>query len=107
GGPAGPPYRRWWFIFRFAPGSGNDSVQTVIGTLLNVAGILVGGMIGLAGTKPLSLARQNFFKMILGVATVVCGLALTVVSFHGSFFQMVKQFTVVLVSLALGKFTGR
>jgi len=79
----------------------------VIGTIVNVTAILVGGVIGLAGARPLSLARQNLLKAVLGLATVICGLVLTLASFHGPFLHLVRQFVIVMVSLVLGKFLGR
>jgi uncharacterized protein len=79
----------------------------VIGTILNVAGIVAGGIAGLAWKTPLSVARQHFFKAVLGVSTVVCGLWLTVISLHGSLLQILKQFAIVLGALMLGKLAGR
>jgi uncharacterized membrane protein YqgA involved in biofilm formation len=49
----------------------------MIGTLLNVAGILVGGVIGLARRGPVSPARESFFRVVLGVFAVFYGLRLT------------------------------
>ena len=79
----------------------------MIGTFLNVAGILVGGIIGLAGRKSLSAANESFFKVTLAAVTVFCGLRLTWLSFSGSFSNVLKQFVIVLLALTLGKITGR
>ena len=79
----------------------------MIGTFLNVAGILVGGIIGLAGRKSLSAANESFFKVTLAAATVFCGLRLTWLSFSGSFSHVLKQFLILLLALTLGKLTGR
>jgi uncharacterized membrane protein YqgA involved in biofilm formation len=78
-----------------------------IGTVLNAAGIVIGGVLGLTMRKPLSPANQTFFKVVLGAATVYCGLRLTWLSVNGSFLQMLKQVVIVLLAMMLGKFTGR
>jgi uncharacterized protein len=78
----------------------------MIGTILNVAGILVGGVAGLAGFKPLAPATQAYVKMAIGAFTVFYGLRLTWISMGGSFLQILKQLLVVLVALMLGKLTG-
>ncbi len=77
------------------------------GTFLNVAGILVGSAAGLAKKRPLSAANQNFFKVMLGVLTIFCGLRLTWVSLNGTFLHIFKELGIVLISLALGRLTGR
>ena len=79
----------------------------MIGTALNVAGILIGGLTGLGRRKPLSPANESFFKVALGVLTVFFGLRLTWVSLNGSFLQMLKQLLVVVLAMMLGKVTGR
>jgi uncharacterized protein len=81
--------------------------QSVIGTILNVAGIVAGGAVGLLKKKPLSLASQSFFKIGLGVLTALCGLYLTWLSVNGSFLQVLKQLAVVLLALIVGRLTGR
>ena len=62
-------------------------MPSMIGTALNVAGILVGGLAGLARRKPLSPANESFFKVALGAFTVFYGLRLTWMSLNGSFPQ--------------------
>ncbi len=79
----------------------------MIGTALNVAGILIGGFVGLARRKPLSPANESFFKVALGVCTVFYGLRLTWISVNGTFLQILKQFLIAVVALMLGKMTGR
>lgn len=78
-----------------------------IGTVLNAAGIVIGGVLGLTMRKPLSPANQSFFKVTLGAAAVYFGLRLTWLSVNGTFYQMLKQVGVVLLAMVLGKFTGR
>jgi uncharacterized membrane protein YqgA involved in biofilm formation len=79
----------------------------VIGTYINVAGILLGGIMGLVRKTPLSLANQNRLKIVLGALTIFCGCRLAWVSLNGPFLQILKQLGIVLLALILGKFAGR
>jgi len=79
----------------------------MIGTALNVAGILIGGVVGLVRRKPFSPARESFFKVALGVLTVFYGLRLTWVSLNGSLWQILKQLLIAVLALMLGRLTGR
>lgn len=79
----------------------------MIGTFLNVAGILVGGLMGLTRRKPLGPATESYFKVVLGALTVFYGLRLTWVSISGSAFEVLKQLTIVVVALGLGRLAGR
>ena len=79
----------------------------MIGTALNVAGILIGGLVGLTRRKPLSPARESFFKVALGAFTVFYGLRLTWVSLNGSFPQILKQLLIAVLAMMLGKVVGR
>src|SRR5512143_3055343 len=63
----------------------------MIGTILNVAGILLGGAVGLIRRRPLSAAAESYFKVTLAAITVFYGLRLTWVGLNGSFLQMLKQ----------------
>src|SRR5215475_1608043 len=84
-----------------------QSLAMLIGTLLNVAGILIGGIVGLVRRKPLSVAQESWFKVAIGAFTVFYGLRLTWSSLGGSFWQVVKQLIIAVVALILGKITGR
>ncbi|MFO1487026.1 MAG: DUF554 family protein [Verrucomicrobiota bacterium] len=79
----------------------------MIGTYLNAAGIVVGGLAGLAWRRPLSNRTQHFFKNALGLLIVPCGLVLVAIGLKGPFLAGLKQFGVVLLSLSLGKLLGR
>jgi uncharacterized membrane protein YqgA involved in biofilm formation len=79
----------------------------MIGTLVNVAGILLGGLVGLVRKKPLSAANESMFKVLLGAFTVFYGLRLTWISLHGSFGQVLKQMTITLIALILGRIAGQ
>ncbi len=78
----------------------------MVGTMLNVAGILIGGLVGLQRRQPLSPATESYFKVVLSAMTVFYGLRLTWMSLNGAFFQLCKQLLVVLLALMLGKATG-
>jgi uncharacterized protein len=77
------------------------------GTVLNVAGILIGGLVGLARRKPLPPQTEAFFKVSLGAFTVFYGLRLTWLSLNGSMGQVLKQLLIAVLALMLGKLTGR
>jgi uncharacterized membrane protein YqgA involved in biofilm formation len=79
----------------------------MIGTILNSAGIVVGGLVGLRRKKPLSAANESFFKVMLGAFAVFYGLRLTWLSLNGPFLHVAKQILVAILSLMLGKLTGR
>jgi uncharacterized membrane protein YqgA involved in biofilm formation len=79
----------------------------MIGTIANVCGILAGGIAGLLGAKPLSAAKESFFKVAIGAFTVYYGLRLTWLSVNGSFVQILKQLLVAVAAMMLGKLTGR
>ena len=79
----------------------------MIGALLNVAGILIGGLAGLARRKALSPARESLFKVLLGAFTVYYGLRLTWQSLNGSWGEILRQLIIAVLALMLGKLAGR
>jgi uncharacterized membrane protein YqgA involved in biofilm formation len=79
----------------------------MIGTILNAAGILLGGILGLTLSKQLSHPRQVAIKGLLGVLTVYVGLKMTVLSLGGGIGTIAKQLFIVLLALMLGRITGR
>src|SRR6266700_513222 len=79
----------------------------MIGTILNAAGILLGGILGLTLSKQLSPRRQVAIKGLLGVLVVYVGLKMTVLSLGGGFGHVAKQLFIVLLALILGRITGR
>lgn len=84
-----------------------STMPWMIGTALNVAGILIGGVVGLVRRKPFSPARESFLKVALGAFTVFYGLRLTWVSLNGSLWQILKQLLIAVLALMLGRLTGR
>src|SRR5438046_10641450 len=79
----------------------------MIGTILNAAGILLGGILGLTLSKQLSPTRQVALKGLLGVLTVYVGLKMTLLSLGGGIGPIAKQLFIVLLALMLGRITGR
>jgi uncharacterized membrane protein YqgA involved in biofilm formation len=84
-----------------------ESQPMLIGAFLNVAGILIGGIVGLVKHKPLSVAQESWFKVALGAFTVFYGLRLTWSSLEGSFGHVLKQLLIAVLALMLGKIFGR
>ncbi len=79
----------------------------MIGTALNVAGIVIGGIAGLTMRRPLAGSTQQFLKQALGVYTVWTGLRIVVGSLHTPVGQVLRQLAIVLVALILGRLLGR
>lgn len=79
----------------------------MIGTILNAAGIVIGGCFGLVRRKPLSPAKESFFRVTLGAFTVFYGLRLTWLSLNGPFLRILKQVVIAVLALMLGKLIGR
>lgn len=77
------------------------------GAILNATGILVGSIIGLARSTPLSAQTQAFFKLALGVGTTFYGLRLTWLSISGNSAQVIKQVLIALLAVMVGKLLGR
>ncbi len=80
----------------------------MIGSFINAACILIGGIIGLA--RPgfsLSPAGQGYTKLALSALTVFYGLRLTWISLNGTFLHILKQLLVVIVAMMLGRVAGR
>ncbi len=79
----------------------------VTGAILNAAGIIIGGVIGLVRTTPLSAQTQNFFKLVLGATTLIFGLRLSWFSIGGTFGNTVKQLAIAFLALVLGNLLGK
>ena len=79
----------------------------IIGTIINAAAIAVGAVVGLARKTPMTGENQTFFKVGLGLAAIIFGLRLTIVSLHGSLKQILGQLGIVILAMMLGKLTGR
>ncbi len=77
------------------------------GAILNAAGILIGGVVGLMRTTPLSAPSQAFFKLALGVFTIFYGLRLTWLSVNGPLPLIFKQLAIAALAVTAGKLLGR
>ncbi len=81
------------------------------GTLVNAAAVLVGGAIGLAANRWVSLATQRRIKLLLALLTVAAGGSMIWdgvrgAFVHGGFIHVAKLSAVVLVALMFGSLTG-
>lgn len=79
----------------------------MIGTTLNVVGILAGGVAGLARHRSFSRPTETNLKVVLGAFTVYYGLRLTWLSVNGSLFQVLKQLCVAILAMMAGKAAGK
>jgi uncharacterized membrane protein YqgA involved in biofilm formation len=78
----------------------------VTGTLINVAAMLFGAVLGLGTRKDPDAATQAAIKFVLGLFIVWTGLKITWWSLHGTFWQVLGQFGLAALSLSLGHATG-
>jgi uncharacterized membrane protein YqgA involved in biofilm formation len=88
-------------------GRGRDSFPAVIGTVVNVAGIVVGGAFSLITRKSLAPLRQSRLKIVVGAFAVYLGLSTALNGFSGSFRHRLLQLSSVILALALGSVIGR
>src|SRR4030095_13049009 len=79
----------------------------MIGTILNAAGIVIGGLVGLVKRGGMSAANESFLKVVLAAFTVFYGLRLTWVNLNGPFLMMLKQVSIAVLAMILGRLTGR
>lgn len=79
----------------------------MIGTILNAAAIVIGGLAGLLISRQLSPKNQVMLKVFLGAFTVYVGLSMTWQGLNGSFGQVLKQLGIVVLALMLGNVTGK
>jgi uncharacterized membrane protein YqgA involved in biofilm formation len=81
--------------------------MTGLGTILNATGILVGGALGLLLKRQFSLPTQVAIKGLLGVLVIFIGLKTTWDNVGGSFGLVMKQITIVILALTVGRLLGR
>jgi hypothetical protein len=79
----------------------------MIGPVINAAGIVAGGVFGLAARKPMAANYQLALKIGLGVYTMWFGLRLAWVSFNGGLRQIFKELCIVVLAMILGKLAGK
>jgi uncharacterized protein len=81
--------------------------QGVTGAFLNALAILLGGLLGLALRRPLSIRVQLFFRSALGVLTVFFGLRLIWLGVNGTFLSALKQILIALLAVMVGNLLGK
>jgi uncharacterized membrane protein YqgA involved in biofilm formation len=79
----------------------------VTGAVLNAAGIVIGGVIGLTRRTPLSPQTQAFFKLAIGLLTMFFGLRLAWSGLSGDLWRVLKQIAIALLAIMLGKLLGQ
>ncbi len=77
-----------------------------VGAISNAAGILIGGLAGLALKKQPTGASQAFFKVGLGAFTVYFGLRLTLLNLDGFSTNTLRMIAIVILAMIFGKLTG-
>lgn len=78
----------------------------MIGTLINFAAILLGGVIGLKATKQLSVATQHRIRLFLAAFTIYAGATMMWRGVNGSPGAVVKQLAIACLALVLGNALG-
>lgn len=78
----------------------------MIGTALNVAGIVVGGVVGLTLARGLSPRVQFRIRGGLAALVVYAGAGMVWEGLRSPFTHTLKQLAIALVALSLGSFTG-
>jgi hypothetical protein len=79
----------------------------MIGTILNAAGILMGGILGLTLRRQFTPATQVALKGALGVLVIFVGLKTTWTSLGGGLWPVTKQLIIVILALTLGRLAGK
>ncbi len=78
------------------------------GTILNALAILIGGVLGLVLKRQLTVPAQTAIKGLLGVLVIFIGLKTTWDNLGGgSALLVLKQISIVVLALTLGRLTGR
>jgi uncharacterized protein len=96
------------FVVSFAPfGPHNLCVAIPTGAFLNAIGILLGALIGLAQSRPISLRTQLLFRNAIGAFTIFFGLRLVYLSLEGPFWSCVKEICIAILALLPGFWLGR
>ena len=78
-----------------------------LGTVINAAAIIVGGVVGLMVTRGLKPSTQQWIKILMGAFTVWVGISMMWQGLHGPFLRFLKEFAIMMLALMVGNFTGR
>jgi len=79
------------------------------GTILNCAGIIIGGVVGLVWRKGLRPTTEAYVRIFIAAALVFYGLRLvwtSLISPNNSIWRILGELLVVVLSLTLGKILG-
>jgi uncharacterized protein len=79
----------------------------MIGTTLNVLGIVIGAMLGLFWIKQMTVRHQAMLKSALGFFTVIVGLHLVWTSLGPGIGRVFGQMIVLVMALTLGRLAGK
>src|SRR2546430_16530596 len=79
----------------------------MVGTIINAAAILTGGVAGLTVKKQIPVVHQTALKILLGVFTVYVGLSATWQGLNGGFLHVPQQPTALPLPLMPRKPTGK
>lgn len=79
----------------------------MIGTLLNVGGIVVGGIVGLIFGNRIRPSVQSRVRLGLAGLIVYAGLSMVWDGLHGGLVHNLRQIGIGLLALVLGNLTGR
>lgn len=79
----------------------------VVGTVVNAAAIVVGGMAGMGIRKDLSPRHQLLLKTVLGVLAIYTGFRMVWMSLGGVWWRVALQIGVALLALVLGNLIGK
>ena len=79
----------------------------MIGTTLNVLGILFGSILGLFWVKQMTPRHQAMLKLWLGLFTVIVGLHLVWKSLGGGIWPVFRQMIILVLALTFGRLAGR
>jgi uncharacterized membrane protein YqgA involved in biofilm formation len=79
----------------------------MLGTLINAAAIVAGGLFGLFSKKQPSVPFQNYLKVVLGCVTIVYGFRLVWLGLNGTLLQAAGQCGITLLALIIGRLIGK
>lgn len=79
----------------------------MLGTLINVAALALGGLVGLLWSRPPGLLSQQRLRVLLGACTIFFGFQIIWRSLSGSIPRMLGQVALALLALVLGRLLGR
>ncbi len=78
----------------------------MIGTLINTAAILAGGLTGLTAARQLAVPTQTRIRLVLAMCTLYVGMSMVWQGIGGSFGGVLKQLGIALLALLLGNALG-